>query len=155
MGFPRLSPGSTDRYILTVIPVWPGTQSRKRRLLMHDLRWIRENPEEFDRGLGRRGLPPRAAEVLAIDPEWRALQTAAEEAQSVRNRLSREVGMAKKRGEAADSLLAEITQSKESEAATLSRAAELRRRLDDLLATLPNLPAPDVPDGADESANVE
>ena len=122
---------------------------------MHDLRWIRENPEEFDRGLARRGLPPRAAEVLAIDREWRALQTAAEEAQAVRNRLSREVGAAKKRGESADALLAEIAQSKEAEAATLSRAAELRRQLDELLATLPNLPAPDVPDGLDESANVE
>jgi seryl-tRNA synthetase len=122
---------------------------------MHDLRWIRENPEEFDRGLARRGLPPRAVEVLAIDREWRALQTAAEEAQSVRNRLSREVGTAKKRGESADALLAEIAQSKESEAATLSRAAELRRQLDDVLARLPNLPASDVPDGLDESANIE
>ena len=46
-----------------------------QRLFMHDLRWIRENPEEFDRGLARRGLPARAAEVLGIDREWRALQT--------------------------------------------------------------------------------
>ena len=105
--------------------------------------------------LARRGLPPQAAEVLAIDREWRALQTAAEEAQSVRNRLSREVGAAKKRGESADALLAEIATRKEAEEATLSRAAELRRQLDDLLATLPNLPAPDVPDGPDESANIE
>ncbi|MGE0257903.1 MAG: serine--tRNA ligase [Alphaproteobacteria bacterium] len=122
---------------------------------MHDLRWIRENPEQFDRGLARRGLPPRTEEVLAIDREWRALQTAAEEAQAVRNRLSREVGAAKKRGEAVDALLAEIAQRKEAEEATLSRAAGLRRQLDDLLAMLPNLPAPDVPDGLDESANVE
>src|SRR5689334_11316491 len=118
---------------------------------MHDLRWIRENPEEFDRGLGRRGLPPRAAEVLAIDREWRELQTAAEEAQSVRNRLSREVGAAKRRGEPADDLLAEIARRREAENASLSHAVELRRQLDDLLATLPNLPAPDVPDGPDES----
>jgi seryl-tRNA synthetase len=122
---------------------------------MHDLRWIREHPEEFDRGLARRGLPPRSEEVLAIDREWRALQTAAEEAQAVRNRLSREVGAAKRRGESADALLAEIARSKQSEEATLSRAAELRRQLDDLLAALPNLPAPDVPDGPDENANVE
>jgi seryl-tRNA synthetase len=122
---------------------------------MHDLRWIRENPEEFDRGLARRGLPPRAAEVLDLDKEWRALQTAAEEAQGVRNRLSREVGAAKKRGEPADALLAEIAQRKETEAVTVSRAAELRRQLDELLAALPNLPAQDVPDGLDESANVE
>src|ERR1051325_5981329 len=122
---------------------------------MHDLRWIRENPEEFDLGLKRRCLSPRSAEVLAIDREWRTLQTAAEEAQSVRNRLSREIGVAKKRGESADALLAKIAQSKESGAASLSRATELRRQLDDLLAILPNLPAPDVPDGVDESANVE
>jgi seryl-tRNA synthetase len=126
-----------------------------QRLLMHDLRWVRENPEEFDRGLARRGLPARAGEVLALDREWRELQTTAEEAQSVRNRLSREVGAAKRRGEPADALLAEIARRKESEEATLSRAAELRRQLDDLLATLPNLPAPDVPDGPDESANIE
>jgi len=122
---------------------------------MHDLRWIRDNPEEFDRGLARRGLPPCAEEVVALDREWRALETEAQEAQATRNRLSREVGAAKKRGEPADQLLAEIAQSKESEASTLSRATELRRQLDDLLAALPNLPASDVPDGLDESANVE
>src|SRR3954454_2577718 len=141
-------------YIIAVIPPCPAAY-RKRRLFMHDLRWIRENPEDFDRGLVRRGLPPQAAEVLAIDREWRALQTAAEEAQSVRNRLSREVGVAKKRGESADALLAEIATRKQAEEATLSRGAELRRQLDDHLATLPNLPAPDVPDGPDESANIE
>src|SRR5215203_724883 len=108
---------------------------------MHDLRWIRDNPEEFDRGLVRRGLPPRATEVLAIDKEWRALQTAAEEAQATRNRLSREVGAAKKRGEPADALLAEIARSKDAESETAAKAAELRRQLDELLATLPNLPA--------------
>jgi seryl-tRNA synthetase len=122
---------------------------------MHDLRWIRENPAEFDRGLVRRGLPPRGAEVLAIDREWRALQTAAEEAQATRNRLSREVGAAKKRGEAADELLAEIARGKDAESETGARAAELRRQLDELLATLPNLPADDVPNGPDETANRE
>src|SRR5579863_5307014 len=122
---------------------------------MHDIRWIRESPEEFDRGLARRGLPARAAEVLALDKEWRALQTAAEEAQATRNRLSREVGAAKKRGEPANELLDRIARGKEIEAATASKAAELRQQIDDLLASLPNLPAPDVPDGPDESANRE
>ena len=122
---------------------------------MHDLRWVRENPDEFDRGLVRRGLPPRAAEVLAIDKEWRALQTEAEEAQATRNRLSREVGAAKKRGEPVDELLAEIGRSKDAETGSAANAAELRKQLDDLLAILPNLPAADVPDGLDESANIE
>jgi seryl-tRNA synthetase len=122
---------------------------------MHDLRWIRENPEEFDVGLARRFLPPRAAEVLALDREWRALETMAQEAQATHNRLSREVGNAKKRGEPVDELLGQLARGKDVEAATAADAGELRRRLDDLLASLPNLPAPEVPDGPDETANKE
>ncbi len=122
---------------------------------MHDLRWIRENPEEFDRGLERRGLSPRADEVLALDKEWRALQTAAEEAQATRNRLSREVGGAKARGEPVEELLGQIARGKDVEAANAAKAAELRTQIDELLASLPNLPAPEVPDGADETANKE
>src|SRR5712691_11834588 len=110
---------------------------------MHDLRWIREKAEEFDRGLVRRGLEPRAAEVLALDREWRALQTAAEEAQALRNRLSREVGGAKARGEPVDELLSQIAHGKDFEAANTAKAAELRTRIDELLASLPNLPVPE------------
>jgi seryl-tRNA synthetase len=122
---------------------------------MHDLRWIRENPTEFDRGLERRGLPPRAAEILALDREWRALETEAQEAQATRNRLSREIGALKSRGEPIDDILRQIEGRKEAEAATAARAAELRNEIDDLRATLPNLPAEDVPDGLDETANRE
>jgi len=122
---------------------------------MHDLRWIRDNPEELDRGLARRGLPPRAAEILALDKGWRALESVAQEAQATRNRLSREVGAAKKRGESADELLARIARDKDAEADAAATAGELRRQIDDLLASLPNLPAPDVPDGPDETANRE
>src|SRR5438105_7849580 len=122
---------------------------------MHDLRWIRENPDAFDRGLARRGLPPWAEQVLALDKEWRALQTAAEETRAMRNRLSREIGAAKKRGESAEELLAQVANRKDMEAATSAQASELRRRIDESLAELPNLPAADVPEGADETANKE
>jgi len=122
---------------------------------MHDLRWIRENPAEFDRGLERRGLSPCAAQVLALDREWRRLETEAQESQATRNRLSREVGAAKKRGENADELIQQIDRNKDLEEATAAKAAELRKEIDDLLAGLPNLPAPEVPDGPDESANKE
>lgn len=122
---------------------------------MHDLRWIRENPEEFDRGLARRGLPPHAAAVLALDKEWRAAQTHADELQAARNRMSREVGALKARGEPADAILQQIQADKDREAADTARASALRKQIDDLLASLPNLPAPEVPDGADETANVE
>jgi seryl-tRNA synthetase len=122
---------------------------------MHDIRWIRENPEEFDRGLARRFLEPCAAAVLALDREWRAFETEAQEAQATRNRLSREVGAAKKRGESAEALVQEIAGSRDTEATIAANAAERRRQLDELLAGLPNLPAPEVPDGPDETANSE
>src|SRR5438128_6861581 len=122
---------------------------------MHDLRWIRENPDAFDRGLVRRGLPVRSAEILTLDREWRALETEAQESQAARNRLSRDIGTAKGRGEQVDELLRQVEGRKEAEAATAARAAELRKQIDELVATLPNLPAPEVPDGPDESANRE
>ncbi|HEX6442207.1 MAG TPA: serine--tRNA ligase [Stellaceae bacterium] len=122
---------------------------------MHDLRWIRENPAEFDHGLKRRGLPPSADEVLTLDKEWRRLETEAQESQAERNRLSREVGAAKKRGESAEELIRSIDIRKDAEVATAARAAELRKEIDEQLAGLPNLPAPEVPDGLDESANRE
>src|SRR6185437_8767302 len=122
---------------------------------MHDLRWIRENPDAFDCGLERRGLPPCAEQVLALDREWRALETAAQEAQAVRNRLSREIGAAKSRGEPIDEIMRQVEGSKQVEAATAGKTAELRQQIDALLASLPNLPAEEVPDGADESANRE
>src|SRR5262249_23979072 len=120
---------------------------------MHDLRWIRDNPAEFDGGLERRGLPPCAEEVLALDREWRRLETEGKESQAAGNRLPREVGAAKKRGEGAEELIQQIDRNKDEEAATAANAAELRKQIDDLLAGLPNLPAPEVPDGPDETAN--
>ncbi|HEX3882753.1 MAG TPA: serine--tRNA ligase [Stellaceae bacterium] len=121
---------------------------------MHDLRWIRENPEAFDRGLARRGLPARAAGILALDREWRALETAAQEAQARRNAISRQIGAAKSRGESADELMRQVAETRDAEAENAAKAVELRRQIDDMLAALPNLPADDVPEGLDETANV-
>src|SRR6516165_874733 len=104
---------------------------------MHDLRWVRDNPDAFDRGLERRGLPPRAQDVLALDKEWRALETEAQEAQATRNRLSREIGALKSRGEPIDEILQQIERRKDVETATAARAAELRKEIDDLVATFP------------------
>jgi seryl-tRNA synthetase len=120
---------------------------------MHDLRWVREHPEEFDRGLVRRGLPPRAAEISGLDREWRAAETAVQEAQARRNRLAREIGAAKSRGEAVEALLRQSGADREAEAAAAAEAGRLRTAIDELLAGLPNLPAAEVPDGPDESAN--
>src|SRR5215831_2948860 len=107
---------------------------------MHDLRWIRENPADFDRGLKRRGLLPRAAEILAMDQSWRAAETQVQEAQARRNRVAREIGAAKKRGEDITPLLRQTTEDREIESRAGAEAAGLRERIDEILAGLPNLP---------------
>jgi seryl-tRNA synthetase len=120
---------------------------------MHDLRWIREHPEEFDRGLTRRGLSKHAEEILALDRSWRASETRAQEAQAQRNRLSREIGSAKSRGLDVQVLVNSQRATREAEANEAAEASRLRAEIDEVLAGLPNLPADDVPDGPDETAN--
>ena len=120
---------------------------------MHDLRWIRDHPTEFDRGLTRRGLPPYANEISALDRSWRAAETRAQEAQARRNRVAREIGAAKKRGEDIAPLLRRTDEDREVEAQACAEAARLRAQIDEILAGLPNLPAEEVPDGPDETAN--
>jgi seryl-tRNA synthetase len=121
---------------------------------MHDLRWIRDHPKEFDRGLERRDLAqPRAEDILKLDRAWRAAETRSQEAQARRNRIAREIGAAKKRGEAVEPLLRQSNEDKNAEAAAAAEAARLRAEIDEILAGLPNLPVEEVPDGPDETAN--
>jgi seryl-tRNA synthetase len=120
---------------------------------MHDLRWIREHPEEFDRGLTRRGLAKHAEATLALDRSWRAAETRVQEAQAQRNRISREIGSAKSRGLDVQVLVDSQRATREAEVNEAAEASRLRQEIDDILAGLPNLPAEDVPDGPDETAN--
>jgi seryl-tRNA synthetase len=124
---------------------------------MHDIRAIRDNPAAFDAALARRGLPPQSPAILALDAQRRACILAAETAQAEQNRLSREAGAARARGEAAefDRLRARVTEKKEELARLGEEAATLDAALTDCLLAIPNLPYPDIPDGADESANRE
>ena len=120
---------------------------------MHDLRWIRDHPAEFDHGLARRGLPAQGEAILALDKAWRAAETRAQEAQARHNRLNREIGAARGRGEDIGKFHHEAIALGEAEAAAHAEAARLRAAIDNILAGLPNLPAPEVPDGPDETAN--
>ena len=121
---------------------------------MHDLKWIREHPDDFDAGLGRRGLAALSGEILALDASHREAQTALQELQATRNEASKAIGEAKRKGEDASAQMAEVSRVKDQIAATEERERGLGSQLEDLLAGLPNLPAPDVPEGADESANL-
>jgi seryl-tRNA synthetase len=124
---------------------------------MHDIKWIREHKEEFDRGLARRGLPPEAGKLLAIDERRRAAIQKAEAALARRNTASREIGAAKKSNEeaVAQALMAEVARLKEEIPALEAEEKRISKELDDALAQIPNLPLDEVPDGKDASDNVE
>jgi seryl-tRNA synthetase len=124
---------------------------------MHDIRFIRENPKAFDRALARRGIEPQARRLMAFDETWRTAIQALEAAQARRNAASKEIGEAKKKkdeGNAKD-LLVEVAALKESIPAMEAHEKKASKELDDALAEIPNLPLDDVPDGADDSSNVE
>ncbi|MCH8924706.1 MAG: serine--tRNA ligase [Proteobacteria bacterium] len=121
---------------------------------MFDLRWIRESPEAFDTGLTRRGLEPASARVLDLDARRRQAQTELQELQTARNTASKAIGEAKGRGQDAEAQMAEVARIKETMAKAEAAEREVAAELDELLSGLPNTPAPDVPDGPDESANV-
>ncbi|HEU4661477.1 MAG TPA: serine--tRNA ligase [Pseudolabrys sp.] len=124
---------------------------------MYDIRWIREHPEDFDRGLKRRGLEPLSAKLLALDEKRRALIVKLEQAQARRNAASKEIGQAKaKKDEAgAQKLMAEVGALKTSIPQMEAEEKEASAALDKELAQIPNLPLDEVPDGKDEHDNVE
>ena len=122
---------------------------------MHDLRQIRDDPAAFDNGLKRRGLPPQSAEILALDARRRAAQTRLQEHQQRRNDVSRQVGAAKSKGQDATALMAEVAQLKDAMEAATAEEQAAAAELEQILAGIPNLPAADVPNGADADANVE
>jgi len=124
---------------------------------MHDIRLIREAPETFDAQLARRGLSPMSAEILAIDAARRAKISAAEAAKDKNNAAARAIGQAKAKGDEAEfQRLRALVAEKKAELASLEDEAKAEdQRLADLLLQIPNLPRDDVPDGPDESANVE
>ena len=122
---------------------------------MFDLKLIRETPEVFDSGWKRRGLAPQTPALLALDEQRRALQTEAQELQSRRNEASKQIGALKSKGEDASTLMAEVAAGKERIAAIEEEEGKLAEQLNDLLSRLPNIPDASVPDGVDETGNVE
>ena len=122
---------------------------------MHDLKFIRETPKDFDAGMLRRGLSPQSGKLLELDAERRKVQTGLQEMLKRRNEASRAVGEKKKKGEDADALVAEVQGLKEKIAAAEGKERDIGAKLDEILAGLPNLPGPDVPDGEDEYDNEE
>jgi len=124
---------------------------------MHDIKAIRENPTAFDGALSRRGDAPLSASLLEVDAARRAKIQAAEEAQAEQNKASKLVGAAKASGDEAEfERLRALVAEKKAAVAQLNEEAKAEdAKLTDMLARIPNLPASDVPEGADEDDNVE
>lgn len=124
---------------------------------MFDLKFIRDNPEAFDAALARRGVAPKAVEILTMDGKRREMMTDSQTAQARRNEASKQIGMAKRDGDGdtAAKLMAEVADLKVSMASMEGDLATLDNELDGVLMSLPNMVYDDVPDGADEDANVE
>src|ERR1700710_2723478 len=124
---------------------------------MHDIKWIRDDPQAFDARLKRRGLEPMSALLLAIDERRRGVIVGPEQAQARRNSASKEIGDAKKAKDDARAakLMAEVAELKTTmpqlEAAAKAADEELAKEL----AAIPNLPLDDVPEGVDEHGNVQ
>lgn len=122
---------------------------------MHDLKFIRENPGEFDAGLKRRGLAPASPDILRHDSERRQLQTDIQALLARRNEASRAIGQAKAKGLDTAPLMSEVADIKTRIPELETREKTIGDGLDTILASIPNLPAADVPTGKDEAANVE
>jgi len=120
---------------------------------MHDIRFIRDNPDQFDAALERRGLDPVASTILEIDGKRRGLQARLQEMQSRRNQASKEIGARKSKGEDADALIAEVNDIKQQMPQIEGEESVLAAELDSWLMELPNLLDDAVPAGDDEDDN--
>ncbi len=127
---------------------------------MHDIRAIRDDPAAFAAGLARRAFANAqdvTNHILSLDKDSRALMTRLQDAQARRNEASKLIGRAKaQKNEAeAETLMAEVAGLKDEIQNGEERQRTLETELRARLAELPNLPAADVPEGADENHNVE
>ncbi|MCK5576110.1 MAG: serine--tRNA ligase, partial [Sphingomonadales bacterium] len=121
---------------------------------MFDIKIIRENPADFDKGLARRGLEPLSAELIALDAERRAIVTDLSNWQARRNEVSRGIGKIKSQGGDADALMAEVAELKKNIADGEAKERDVSEQLKGRLMAIPNLPHDSTPDGADEDDNV-
>ncbi len=123
---------------------------------MHDIKWIRENPEAFDAALAKRGAEPQSAGLIALDEKRRSVIQTLQDMQSRRNAASKEIGaaMAQKNAELAEKLKAEVADIKDSMPKLEEEDRQVTGQLNDALSRIPNIPLDDVPVGKDENDNV-
>ncbi|WP_019961490.1 serine--tRNA ligase [Woodsholea maritima] len=124
---------------------------------MHDIRFIRENPDVFDAAMARRSLEPQAARLIDLDSDRRSATSALQEVETQRNAMSKQIGAAKAKGDEGEfeRLRAEVERLKGEMDRLNAEAEKADELLNQHLAALPNMPFDDVPEGADEADNEE
>ena len=124
---------------------------------MFDIRWIRDNPEAFDRGRWARGLVPLSAALADLDDRRKSAILRLQAVQERRNAIAKEIGQAtaRKDGESADRLKAEVAGLKAQGPALEAEERDSSAALTAALSEIPNVPQDDVPEGVDERGNQE
>ena len=124
---------------------------------MHDIKAIRENPAEYDALWAKRGLEPLSKKIMDQDKLIRKAMQVVQEAEAARNKSSKMIGQAIAKGdkEEAERLKTEVAGAKNVIAAMGAQVDSEKAQLQDLLASIPNIPFADVPEGEDEDSNVE
>lgn len=124
---------------------------------MLDIKLIRDNPEAVRVALRKRaqGEDSRVDEIAKLDEQRRALITKGEHLKSERNRVSKEIGALKAKGQSADDKMASMKQVGEEIAALDQKLAKTEQDLTGILLLIPNLPDTSVPVGKDSTENPE
>lgn len=122
---------------------------------MHDINAIRKTPEAFDKNWGRRGLSAQTPQILKLDEERREAQTLFQAGQARKNSISKEIGLAKSKGLEVKDLMEKASIDEGFMSAAKEKEEKISADLNELLSSLPNLLDDEVPEGADEHANVE
>jgi seryl-tRNA synthetase len=120
---------------------------------MHDIRFIREHPEQFTAAMKRRSVKMNADQILQIDSQRRGLQAEIQNMQARRNAASKDIGERKAKGEGAEDLVAEVNNIKLRLQQLEGEETALAETLEGFLLELPNILDETVPDGANEADN--
>ncbi|HLD95957.1 MAG TPA: serine--tRNA ligase, partial [Alphaproteobacteria bacterium] len=121
---------------------------------MHDIRFIRQEPEQFDKALGKRGLNPKAQEILKLDQDHRHLLTQLQELQNERNQLAKAFGQAKQKGEDTSDFSKRSEEIKALIPSLEEKEGQFKKEIEGILCTLPNKVMDETPLGEDETSNV-
>ncbi len=121
---------------------------------MLDIKRLRSEPEEIKKALERRGIEAPLDEFAELDKKRREVIVEVEEKKALRNQVSDEIAAIKKGGGETSEKIAAMKKVGEEIKALDLLLKDIEKQLEDIVLELPNIPLPDVPDGADETANV-